>query len=40
MAYVLKVQSLCTNATKPLYKLYMGVVLKLYKYNHVIFYSQ
>ena len=39
MAYVLKVQSLCTKSTKPLYKMYMGVVQKLYKYHRVVFYS-
>ena len=39
MAYVLKVQSPCTKSTKPLYKMYMGVVQKLYKYHRVVFYS-
>ena len=39
MAYVLKVQSLCTNATKPMYKQYRGFVQKLYKYNRIVFHS-
>ena len=36
MAYVLKVQSLCTNATTPMYKQYRGFVQKTYRYNRVI----
>ena len=36
---VLFVHGLCTKSTKPLYKKYMGVVQKLYKYHRVVFYS-